>query len=68
MAKIQTFIIDSYEELAKNIPLILEAYGIKKTWLQEKTGIPYKRFYRRMKAGNWTPQELRKIANVINKD
>lgn len=73
MNTIDTTVINEFEQvhnkyldLQKKLPDIIRNKGVKITWLCETTGFPRSTFDRKVKHQNFTPQELKTLARVLN--
>ena len=67
MSRINTKIIEDYIKLQESLPDIMKAYNLKVTAVLSEAKINKSSFYSKKEKKTLTPDELRRIANVINK-
>jgi hypothetical protein len=65
--RVNTKIIELYECLQREIPTIIDAYGMTKRHVYENIGMSKPTFDRKIRDRSFTVTELRKVADLINK-
>jgi DNA-binding NtrC family response regulator len=65
--KYNTKIIDDYERLISGLPQVLELYNINISAMCRDLKLNRKTLYDRIEQKSFTPDELRKIANYLNR-
>lgn len=66
MARIDVTPIKNFELLQSKLPDILQAYGIKQTYVLKKMGMAGTTFRARVKNKSFTAGEMRAIADILN--
>ncbi len=61
-------IVDDYMELRKNMSLLIKESGFKNAYLAEQIGMPAPTFSVKKQRGNWTPDEMKKILDIIESE
>ncbi|HAH24212.1 MAG TPA: hypothetical protein DCL77_10745 [Prolixibacteraceae bacterium] len=59
-------IIESYKELKRNIPLLIEASGYKDNYIARKIGMPIPNFSAKKRRSNWDEEDIERIIKVIS--
>jgi len=58
-------VINEYEVLAKNVTELIERSGFRVDFVRKKLGLSGPGFYKKRKAGNFSPEEMRKVLSII---
>jgi len=65
---IKNKIISDFEQIQKDLPLIIEKWGVLKTKLADLLDIQTRTFNNRMKNCRFTVEEMKIIAKFINRE
>ncbi|MDQ6814873.1 MAG: hypothetical protein M3040_14150 [Bacteroidota bacterium] len=61
-------IVADYQALLKNIPQLIEISGYRSDFLAKKIGLKPANFSLKKQRGNWAPNEVEKLLQVINNE
>jgi hypothetical protein len=59
-------VIESYKELKRNIPLLIETSGYKDNYIARKIGMPVPNFSAKKRRGNWDENDIELIIQVVS--
>lgn len=59
-------VIESYKELKRNIPLLIEASGYKDKYIARKIGMPIPNFSAKKRRSNWDEEDIERIVRVVS--
>ncbi len=60
-----TDVINEYEMLAKHVTELIEKSGFRVDYVRERLGMSKPGFYKKRKAGNFSPNELREVLKIV---
>ena len=58
-------IIKNYQELLEDLPHLIKRSKYKQSYIIEYSGVKQATFYRKLKEGSFTPEELFKICTLL---
>lgn len=65
---IKTSIVGRYVELVKSIPHLIDLSGYRNDYISKKLGMKTATFSAKKQRGNWQPEEVDKLLQVIIND
>jgi predicted transcriptional regulator len=60
-------IVEAYTNLQKQLPSVIDGFGLQHKRIYEEAGIPKVSYFRKLKTGTFTPEELTRIIDAINR-
>ena len=66
MAKVEEQVVTNFKQLLDELPTIIEAHKLDKTFLAEKSGLSRSTFYRKLLKKTFTVEEALKVVQAIN--
>jgi hypothetical protein len=64
----ETQIVTSYKRLLENVPNIIDVSGYRNDYIAKKLGLKPQNFSVKKQRGNWTPDELERLLNVVDNE
>jgi hypothetical protein len=61
-------VINEYEMLARHVTELIERSGFRVDFVRQKLGLSKPGFYKKRKAGNFSPEEMRTVLTIIKAD
>lgn len=66
MAKVSEEVVNSYNNLIKSLPQIIDTYKLEKSWIADQANMSRSTFLRKLKSGKFTGAEALRVVKAIN--